>query len=112
MKRPLVTLVAALTVAWFAPQIASAAAPPAPWNKHCASCHGPNGKGQTKAGRQAKVKDLTDAAYQATFDDAAIVKSINEGLQRDGKEAMKSFKGQVSEAEIKELVAFVRSLKK
>ena len=36
------------------------------WEKHCASCHGKDGKGETKAGRKADVKNLTDATYQAS----------------------------------------------
>jgi cytochrome c553 len=35
------------------------------WKEHCASCHGMDGRGKTKAGRKAKVKDLTDKKYQA-----------------------------------------------
>src|SRR5213594_3770668 len=46
------------------------------WEKHCASCHGKDGKGETKAGRKADVKNLTDAAYQATFTDEQMFKQI------------------------------------
>ena len=31
------------------------------WDKNCASCHGKDGKGETKAGKKADVKDLTDS---------------------------------------------------
>jgi mono/diheme cytochrome c family protein len=83
------------------------------WEKQCASCHGKDGKGQTKAGRKADVKDLTDATYQATFTDEQMFKQIKEGMKdKNGKEKMKAFGGTLSDDEIKALVAFVRGLKK
>jgi cytochrome c553 len=51
------------------------------WTKHCASCHGKDGKGQTKAGRMASVKDMTEAGYQASFDDPRAQKQIKEGMK-------------------------------
>ena len=83
------------------------------WEKHCASCHGKDGKGETKAGRKADVKNLTDAAYQASFTEEQMFKQIKEGLKdKNGKEKMKAFGGTLSDDEIKALVAFVRGLKK
>ena len=83
------------------------------WEKHCASCHGKDGKGETKAGRKADVKNLTDATYQASFTDEQILKQIKEGMKdKNGKEKMKAFGGTLSNDEIKALVAFVRGLKK
>jgi mono/diheme cytochrome c family protein len=83
------------------------------WTKQCASCHGKDGKGETKAGRKADVKDLTDAKYQASFTDEQMFKQIKEGMKdKDGKEKMKPFGGTFSDDEIKALVKFVRGLKK
>ena len=83
------------------------------WTKHCAACHGADGKGQTKAGKKADVKDLTDAKYQATFTDEQMFKQIKEGMKdKNGKEKMKAFGGALSDDEIKGLVAFVRGVKK
>ena len=83
------------------------------WEKHCASCHGKDGKGETKAGRKADVKNLTDATYQASFTDEQMSKQIKEGLKdKNGKEKMKAFGGTLSDEEIKALIAFVRGLKK
>jgi len=81
------------------------------WSKHCVSCHGKDGKGKTKAGRQAKVKDLTNAKYQESFTDEGAFKNTKEGMTVDGKEAMKPFKDKLSDQEIKDLIAFVRTLK-
>jgi mono/diheme cytochrome c family protein len=83
------------------------------WTKHCASCHGKDGKGQTKAGRAADVKDLTDSKYQAGFTDEQMFKQIKEGMKdAKGKEKMKPYGGILSDDEIKALVTFVRGLKK
>jgi mono/diheme cytochrome c family protein len=86
---------------------------PENWEKNCASCHGKDGKGETKAGRKADVKNLTDATYQASFTDEQMFKQIKEGLKdKNGKEKMKAFGGKLSDEEIKALIAFVRGFKK
>jgi len=83
------------------------------WNTHCASCHGKDGKGQTKAGRMAQVKDMTEASYQASFDDNRALAQIKDGMKDEkGKDRMKPFKDKLSDDEIKALIAHVRSLKK
>jgi cytochrome c553 len=82
------------------------------WTKHCASCHGKDGKGQTKAGRMAGVKDQTDPQYQAGLKEDKMFASVKEGVKEDGKEKMKPFKDKLSDDEIKALIAHVRSLKK
>ena len=82
------------------------------WTRHCASCHGKDGKGQTKAGKMAGVKDQTDAQYQAGLADDKMLAAIKDGLTADGKEKMKPFKDKLSDDEIKALVAHVRTLKK
>ena len=82
------------------------------WTKHCASCHGKDGKGQTKAGKMAGVKDQTDAQYQAGLNDDKMFAAIKEGMKEGAKEKMKPFKDKLSDDEIKALVAHVRSLKK
>jgi len=82
------------------------------WSKHCASCHGKDGKGETKAGKRADVKSLVDAKYQAGFTDEQMFKQIKEGMKdKNGKEKMKAFGGTLSDEEIKALVTFVRGLK-
>lgn len=81
------------------------------WENHCASCHGEDGKGQTKQGKKLKLRDYTDAAVQAEFKDDAMLKAILEGVKENGKERMKAFKDEISEEEAKDLVAYVRKLK-
>jgi cytochrome c6 len=101
----------ALLFAGFA--IAQAADAKGNWEKHCASCHGMDGKGKTKAGRLADVKDLSDPKYQDGFKDEQIYQQIKDGLKdQKGKERMKPFKDVLSDEEIKALIAYVRAFKK
>ena len=82
------------------------------WKKDCASCHGDDGRGDTKAGRKLYINDLTDASLQAKFTDEEAAKSIKFGL-KDAKDKviMNAISG-VSDDDVKALVSYVRSLKK
>lgn len=82
------------------------------WDHHCAMCHGKDGKGDTKIGQKMGCKDFTDAKVQADLKDADAVKAIKEGLtSAEGKKLMKPF-SDLSDSEVKDLVAYVRSFKK
>jgi len=58
------------------------------WEKHCQKCHGADGKGQTKMGRQSGVKDYTDPKVQAELKDDNGVKIIKEGIVEKDKKKM------------------------
>jgi mono/diheme cytochrome c family protein len=75
--------------------------------KNCVACHAKDGTGNTTMGKKSKVKDYTDAKVQASFTDAEALKVII-----DGKDKMKGYKDKVTEAEAKELVAYIRAFKK
>lgn len=82
------------------------------WDNLCAKCHGPDGKGQTKVGRKLQIKDYTDPAVQAALTDDEMARAIADGVKdKGGKEAMKAFKEELAEPEIRELVAYVRKFK-
>jgi len=81
------------------------------WDKSCAKCHGADGKGETKAGKKAEVKDMTDAKWQASFTDDKAFQSIKDGIKDGDKIRMKPAEG-LSDDEIKGLVAYVRAFKK
>ncbi|MBI2516941.1 MAG: cytochrome c [Opitutae bacterium] len=81
------------------------------WENSCASCHGADGKAQGKQGRKLKIRDYTDAKVQAELKDEEMVKAILDGVKVDGKERMKAFGEEYSEAEAKDLVAYIRGLK-
>jgi len=82
------------------------------WEKQCLKCHGADGKGQTAMGKKLKVKDYTDAKVQASMKDEEIVKIIKEGKKEGATTLMKAYAEVFSEAEIKDLLAYVRKLKK
>ncbi len=81
------------------------------WDTLCAKCHGADGKGDTKMGAKLGCKDFTDAKVQADIKDDAAFKALKEGLKSaDDKTLMKPF-DQLSDDEIKALVAYVHTLK-
>ena len=79
---------------------------------HCVKCHGEDGKGDTKMGKKAGVKDFTDAKYMESKKDDQMAKSIKEGVKDGDKTLMKAYADVLSDDEIKALVAQVRSFKK
>jgi len=82
------------------------------WDTLCAKCHGADGKGDTKIGAKLGCKDFTDAKVQADIKDDAAFKALREGLKSsEDKTLMKPF-DQLSDDEIKALVAYVHTLKK
>ena len=82
------------------------------WVANCTPCHGPTGNGDTKMGKTLGAADLTDAKKQASFTDAQATDAIKNGVKQNGKTTMKAFGGKLSDADIKALVAYVRTLKK
>ena len=109
MMKPLLAIAFCLALA----ASAARADTPANWTRLCASCHGKDGAGHTKAGRMVKAKDLTDSAYQKSFTDDAAVKSLTDGLKdADGNTKMKPFSDKLSPDEAKALIAYVRTLAK
>lgn len=82
------------------------------WLHHCASCHGKNGNGDTPMGKELGVKNYHDAKVQGAFSNAEMERAIKEGVKTNGKETMKPFGSMLSDADIKALVAYIRSFKK
>ncbi len=71
----------------------------------CAMCHGQDGAGQTSMGKTLKLRDLGSPEVQK-LTDADLTKLVS-----DGKGKMPAYKAKLSADEIKEVVAFVRTLK-
>jgi mono/diheme cytochrome c family protein len=92
-----------------------AATPAENWENHCSSCHGEDGKGQTKQGKKLKLQDYTSPQVQASLKDEDMLKAILEGVKdKDtGKERMKPYKDELEhpEAEAKALVDYIRKFK-
>jgi mono/diheme cytochrome c family protein len=79
------------------------------WEKRCVRCHGPDGRGKTKKGRELKTPDLTSPKWQARHSDEKIVKAIANGNR---KRKMPAFKDKLSADEIQSLVPHLRALEK
>jgi mono/diheme cytochrome c family protein len=82
------------------------------WDKHCLKCHGADGKGNTKMGKQSGVKDYTDPKVQEELKDENAVKIIKEGIVEKGKKKMDPYGDKLNDEEIKALIAYIRAFKK
>lgn len=78
----------------------------ADYKAKCATCHGPDGKGDTAMGKTMKVKDLASADVQKQSD--ADLTTIIE----KGKKPMPGYEGKLTKEQIDGLAKYVRSLKK
>lgn len=107
MKNALAALSAVLVLAAPGRPVQAADARSENFQTHCSVCHGDDGKGQTEEGRKKKARDLTNAKWQDTIDDARIVRSITKGHDQ-----MPAFGKKLTEPEIKALAAEVRTLAK
>jgi cytochrome c553 len=109
MKKLVLLVIAALALPVAATHAGDAKAL---YEKECTKCHGPDGKGDTKMGKKLGAKDYSDAKVQDALKDDAAVKAIKEGLKdKDAKVLMKPIEG-ASDADIKDLVAYMRTFKK
>jgi mono/diheme cytochrome c family protein len=72
----------------------------------CAMCHGPDGSGNTPAGQKFKVRDLRspDVQKQSDADLTSII--------TNGKAPMPAYGKTLSAADIRELVAYIRTFAK
>jgi cytochrome c6 len=76
------------------------------YKSKCAMCHGTDGKGETAVGKSMKLRDLGSADVQKQTDAELIA------ITADGKGKMPAYKGKLTDAQIKDVVAFIRTLKK
>jgi cytochrome c6 len=76
------------------------------YTKKCASCHGDDGKAETKLGKKYDAESFASAKFQEKHTDEQIEKSITEGK---AKTKMKPFKDKLTPEEIKAMVQMVRS---
>jgi mono/diheme cytochrome c family protein len=72
----------------------------------CVACHGADGKGETAVGKANKVRDLGSADVQKQSDDELA------GIIGNGKGKMPAYGKSLKPEQIKDLVAYIRSLKK
>lgn len=90
-----------------APTPASIAAGRRSFQRLCVRCHGPEGKGDGGgAGAGGQPADLTDAAWDFGGSDGEIFTVLRDGTSAD----MESFAERLNEAELWNLVNFIRTL--
>jgi cytochrome c6 len=75
------------------------------YKSKCAMCHGADGKGDTAVGKSMKLRDLGSADVQKQTDAELIEITTN------GKGKMPGYKGKLSDAQIKQVVAYIRTFK-
>ena len=77
------------------------------YQHHCASCHGPNGKGDGSLALSGGTpSDLTDDTWDFGSTDGEIFIAIRDGLSSD----MLAYKEKLNEKQIWQVVIFLRSL--
>jgi mono/diheme cytochrome c family protein len=76
------------------------------YKSKCAGCHGADGKGQTAMGKANNVRDLGSADVQAQTDDVIA------GIIGNGKSKMPAYGKSLKPDQIKDLVTYIRTLKK
>lgn len=96
----------AAAVVLFLPARASAQSAQSLFNSKCAVCHGPDGSGSAVGKKMGVINLRSDEVQKQT--DAALIHEISNGV---GK-TMPSYKDKLSEAQIKELVGYLRTLVK
>ena len=80
---------------------------------NCAKCHGPGGKGDGPAGKLLKTKpaDWTDKAKMGKLSDSDLFNVIKGGGKAVGKSVlMPAWAGKLSDDQIRDVIAFIRSL--
>jgi cytochrome c6 len=72
----------------------------------CSICHGPDGSGKTSMGKSLKIADLHSPAVQ-TLSDADLKTVIT-----NGKNKMPPFKGKLTDAQMDQVISYIRELGK
>lgn len=76
------------------------------YKSKCAACHGADGTGNTAVGKSMKIRDFHSPDVQKQTD-AELTAMIT-----DGKGAMPSYKGKLTDPQIKEMVGYIRAMGK
>jgi len=85
------------------------------YTKHCGGCHGPGGKGDGPAAAAINPKptDFTNKAYMAGLKDQYLFDLIQKGGAAVGKSPLiPPFGSKLKEGEIRDVIAYVKSLAK
>lgn len=99
----------ALIAAMAIPTVTSALAQAAgadTYKAKCASCHGADGTGNTPAGKATKVNPFNSPDV-VSMSDADLV-----AVTKNGKGKMPKYAGKLTDAQINDVVAYIRTLQK
>ena len=77
----------------------------ATYKAKCQMCHGADGMAATPAGKSTKARPFNDPDVLKMSDDDLIAVTTN------GKNKMPAYKGKLTDAQIKDLVAYIHTLK-
>ncbi len=82
--------------------------------KSCGGCHGPEGKGDGAAAKAMNPKptNLADKAVMSKLDDAALANIIVKGGVGTGKSPLMPAFSQLKDQDVKDVVAYLRTLSK
>ena len=103
VRGTMLTVVATGLALWSVPAAADAAAT---YKAKCAMCHGADGKGDTPAGKKMGAHDFAAPEVQK-LSDAELATTIAKG-----KSKMPGYEKSLKDADIKELVTYLRQLAK
>jgi mono/diheme cytochrome c family protein len=76
------------------------------YKSKCQSCHAADGSGNTPAGKAMKVQPFSQPATVKMSDDELF------NITKKGKGKMPAFGGKLTDDQIKELIAYIRTLQK
>src|SRR6185295_16363120 len=77
------------------------------YNSKCASCHDRDGRARSKRARREHARDMSTGEWQDNVSDERLYNSIS-----NGKGKMPAFKKKLSDAQIDELVSYIRRLRR
>lgn len=75
------------------------------YKSKCQACHGPDGKGDTAAGKKLGVKDFHSPEIAKMSDEELI------DITKKGKDKMPGYDKKLTDDQIKDLIKYIRALK-
>jgi mono/diheme cytochrome c family protein len=95
-----------LIAVWLVPAAVAEGAAQDLYKSKCAMCHGPDGSGNTPMGKKLGTHDFASPEVQKQTD-AQLTEAITKG-----KNKMPAYAGKLSDEQVKQLVAYIRTFKK
>lgn len=78
----------------------------ATYKSKCQMCHGADGMAGTPAGKSTKARPFNDPDVMKMSDDDLVAVTTN------GKNKMPAYKGKLTDAQIKDVIAYIHTLQK